>query len=334
MIRSIINLFAPRALILLYHRVTELPTDPQLLCVSRKHFAEHLEVIRRLGRPTKLGGLNEVLQRGNRKPAVVVTFDDGYADNLHNARPLLERCDVPATVFVTSRHVKSGEEFWQDALDRIFLQPGHLPRTLDIVSHGKCYHWDLGALSHYDEDSHRQHRGWNVSRKDDPTPRHRVYRSLIEVLLPLADIERQKLLRNLSRWSGIDQTARPTHLPLTEAEVVRLADGGLIEVGCHTVNHPMLSRLPETEQAAEISENKTHLEDILAAPVTSFAYPYGGREHYTNKTVAAVRDAGFKRACSNFGGVVRTGTDPWQLPRFLVRDWSGDEFMRRISEEM
>jgi peptidoglycan/xylan/chitin deacetylase (PgdA/CDA1 family) len=327
-IRSITNLFVPRAIILLYHRVGELQPDPQLLCVSRNHFAEHLDIIRRLAQPTKLGSLDEVLQRRNRRPAVVVTFDDGYADNLHNAKPLLERYDVPATVFVTSGYVNAREEFWWDALDKIFLQSANLPRKLDLEINGRPLHWDLRP-SPDDEATHRERRSWNVLRKDNPSTRHDIYRTLQNVFLAPGNSNRE-LLTTLTRWSGIDQTARSTHMSLTEPEVVRLADGGLVEIGAHTVNHPVLSQLPESEQATEISESKAHLEEILGAPVTSFAYPYGGRSHYTDKTVAAVRTAGFKRACSNFSGLVRTGSDPWQLPRFLVRDWSGDEFMSRI----
>jgi peptidoglycan/xylan/chitin deacetylase (PgdA/CDA1 family) len=201
---------------------------------------------------------------------------------------------------------------------------------LDVDVNGRTYHWDLGPLSHYDEASHRKHHGWNVLLKDDPSLRHHIYRTLQAVFVTLRNSDRQDLLSKLSRWSGINQIARSTHVSLTEAEVVRLADGGVIEVGAHTVNHLALSQIPEKEQAAEISESKAHLEEILSAPVTSFAYPYGGRGHYTDRTVASVRDAGFKRACSNFTGFVRAGSDPWQLPRFLVRDWSGEEFMSRI----
>ena len=82
-VRNVKNLFAPRAIILLYHRVTEVASDPQLLCVSPARFAQHLAVLQKFGRPTRLSLLDEALRRGNGgRSAIVVTFDDGYADNL------------------------------------------------------------------------------------------------------------------------------------------------------------------------------------------------------------------------------------------------------------
>src|SRR5215510_103661 len=117
--RCLTSRFIPGAVILLYHRVTELSSDPQLLCVSRQHFAEHLEILRKYGFPIALKHVDQT-RRG--RPGVILTFDDGYADNLNNAKPLLERYDVPATVFVTTGYVGSRREFWKDYLERIFLQ--------------------------------------------------------------------------------------------------------------------------------------------------------------------------------------------------------------------
>ena len=74
------------------------------------------------------------------------------------------------------------------------------------------------------------------------------------------------------------------------------------------------------------------LEEILGKRIDSFAYPYGGRSDYDSDAVAAVRQAGFTRACANYGGPLRSDTDVWQLPRFLVRDWNGDEFGHRLRE--
>jgi peptidoglycan/xylan/chitin deacetylase (PgdA/CDA1 family) len=120
---------------LVYHRINELRSDPWALGVTPRRFAEHLEVLRDCARPIRLEQLSGALLDGSLPDrSVVVTFDDGYADNLYNAKPLLERYDVPATVFVTTGYVGSGREFWWDELDRLLLQPGTLPEALRLES--------------------------------------------------------------------------------------------------------------------------------------------------------------------------------------------------------
>jgi peptidoglycan/xylan/chitin deacetylase (PgdA/CDA1 family) len=325
--RRVSNIFVPHAVVLLYHRVTELPLDPQLLCVSPRNFAEHLEIIRNYGRTIQIKALGEALQ--SRGHSLVVTFDDGYADNLYNAKPLLDRYDVPATVFVTSGYVGAQREFWYDDLERILLHTGPLPETLRLKVDGHGREWQLGSTVDCGEGIYRN-REWNTGRKDNPTARHGLYRSLFEMLHPMRDVERRGVLNDLAAWAGMDTIQRPSHRTLTPEELGRLADGGLVEVGSHTVSHPVLSALPLVDQQDEISQSKDHLEEILGHSIVSFAYPFGGRSHYTPQTVTAVRDAGFKWACSNFAGVVRSGTDSWQLPRFVVRDWDGDQFLRQL----
>jgi len=159
--------FASHALILMYHRVTELPNDPYLLAVTPKHFAEQLEVIRRYGVPMPLRQMVEALQNGKvPKRAVVVTFDDGYADNLHQAKPLLERYEIPATVFVTAGQVGSRREFWWDELDRLLLQAGTLPARLQLNLNGNAYERELGEASTYTEEDCRRYRDWHIERED------------------------------------------------------------------------------------------------------------------------------------------------------------------------
>jgi peptidoglycan/xylan/chitin deacetylase (PgdA/CDA1 family) len=148
----------------------------------------------------------------------------------------------------------------------------------------------------------------------------------------LPDTERQNILDYLGQWANMDAFQRPTHRTLSTDELVRLADGGLIEVGAHTLTHPVLGATPLGMQKEEMSQSKTRLERLLGCPVTSFAYPFGGRSHYTEETVAAVRESGFVSACSTSAGIVCRDTDRWQLPRFVVRDWDGDQFARYLEE--
>jgi peptidoglycan/xylan/chitin deacetylase (PgdA/CDA1 family) len=112
--------------ILLYHRVAELESDPQQLAVTPARFEEQLRVLRATCTPVALADVPRLLRaRKLPKRPVAVTFDDGYRDNLHEAKPLLERHGVPATVFVASGYVGRGTEFWWDELERLGREDLH-----------------------------------------------------------------------------------------------------------------------------------------------------------------------------------------------------------------
>jgi peptidoglycan/xylan/chitin deacetylase (PgdA/CDA1 family) len=312
----------------MYHRVAELPSDPFSLAVSPQHFAEHLEALRKYGRPTSLRQLTQTLQHGKRPHrAIVVTFDDGYTDNLYNAKPLLERYDFPATAFVTTGHIGERREFMWDELERLLLRPGRLPETLSMKVQGSAREWTLGEAASYSEDDYQRHRRWKTEERDDPSARHTLFRSLHRLLKPLPESEQQSSLDQLLAWSGATASGRETHRTMTADEVRRLAEGGLVEIGSHTVTHPALSALTLDRQRHEILQSKAHLEEILGDPVRSFAYPFGGTSDYTAETVGILRESGYTSACSNFPGIVRADTDLYQLPRIDVRDGDGDQLI-------
>jgi peptidoglycan/xylan/chitin deacetylase (PgdA/CDA1 family) len=326
--------FSSGVLILLYHRIRPAPCfDPYVLGVTPEHFAEHLEVLQRLGLPMHLRQVLRGLRDGNLpRRAIVVTFDDGYADNLHHAKPLLERYGIPATVFVTTGYTGQAAEFWWDDLERLVLQPGELPEILELEINGSSYRWELGKAASYREIDYKLNQDWDYGKDTEPSPRHRLFRSLYRTLNTLPDTYRRKVLAAIREWAKIDPVARPTHRALTTDEVVTLARGGLIEVGAHTVTHPVLGSLPAAVQQDEIEGSKARLEEILGTTVASFAYPYGSRARsdYTEETVAIVRGAGFACACSNLAKAVRQDADPFQLSRAGVRDWDGDHLAGRL----
>jgi peptidoglycan/xylan/chitin deacetylase (PgdA/CDA1 family) len=319
-----------RAVILMYHRVCELETDPWGLCVAPSRFAEHLEVVRAEYAPVPLDRLTGASARLPRR-AVAVTFDDGYADVLHEAAPLLERRDVPATAFVVSGAVGAGREYWSDELERLLLGPGTLPRTLALRVAGAELRWDLGEDAAYTEEAWARHRGWRAWGGREVTARHAAYKGLWTALRQVPDLERRAALEELRRWAGAGAAGRPSHRALEAEEVAALAAGGLVEIGAHTVRHSTLSALAEDAQRDEIVGSKRELEAMTGRRVTSFAYPHGMPDDYTPATVALVREAGFARACSAFPGVTRGRTDRFQLPRMNVGDWGGEELARRLA---
>lgn len=318
-------------LVLLYHRVASVTRDPQLLCVTPEHFAEHMEVLRRLLRPARLSAIADLCIGGSCAGSVAITFDDGYADNLYNAKPILEQFDVTATVFVVAHNRGPWRELWWDELARITLGPGTLCDPLRLWIAGREHVWQLdgeGNDSH--EDSERD-AGWNVLSGGQPNARQSLYQSLFDLLRPLGFDDRRVTLDSLSQQSTAPMLALPE--TLSSDDLRALADGDLVEIGAHTLTHPMLAALPIAEQRAEIEGSRRILQDILGGSVRSFSYPFGGRRDYTGKTIRIVREAGFDRACSNFSGVVSSSSDRFQVPRLIVRDWDGDTFARHIAAE-
>jgi peptidoglycan/xylan/chitin deacetylase (PgdA/CDA1 family) len=306
-------------------------TDPQLLCVSPKNFAEQLDVLQKNYKPMRLQHLTQTFQdRFVPRRMVAVTFDDGYADNLYKAKPLLEHYEVPATVFVTTGYVGGRREFLWDELDRLLLQPGTLPEKLNLEINGKMHEWDLGSAAHYSKDVYQYHRSWNILDGANSGPRQNLYGSLCALLNSLPTEEIQRVLGDLRIWANTGPMGRLSHRILMDEEVSQLDASDFVEVGSHTVSHPNLSTLPVNIQQTEIKKSKQHLEDIVGHPVTTFSYPYGSQADYTAKTVKVVQESGFTCACSNFADVVWRGSDRFQLPRILVRNWDGDEFAAQL----
>ena len=314
----------------MYHRVASLELDPWALCVTAQHFAEHLEVLKKEARPISLKQLVQAHRQGQIPDrAVAVTFDDGYADNLYSAKPLLELYDIPATVFVASGYVGHQHEFWWDELERILLQPGMLPEILTLGINGKTYQWELGEAAEYSEDNYLRYCGWTVDWQEAPSLRQSLYFSLHQLVQPLPEAERREVINNLRAWSGVKLAGRPTHHALSREELLTLSRGKLIEVGSHTVTHPFLAALPKSSQLDEIRHSKSFLEESIGQPVKNFAYPYGV---YAKETVKIVQKVGFDSACATIADSVWRGTHRFQLPRVGVENHDGEAFAGWLSQ--
>jgi peptidoglycan/xylan/chitin deacetylase (PgdA/CDA1 family) len=315
--------------ILMYHRVAIERSDPWGLCVSPIHFEEHLDVLRRHARVVSLEELHRSVMTGKVAPGTVaVTFDDGYADNLLAAEPLLRRYDVPATVFVASGYTDRGCEFWWDELERILLSPEDLPARMTItLSHG-AHALDLGTSAHYSPATAGRHVRWRAYETNPPTERHAVFLASWEQLVTLRDADQWRALRSLLDVAGQVPAMRPSTRPMTADEIGALARGGVMEIGAHTLTHPALPSLAPQQQEAEIRGGVVVLESILGHPIRGFAYPHG---RFTEDTVRIVRDAGFAYACA--GVPSRSATlDPFALGRVGVPDCDGDALLAMLTQ--
>jgi len=315
--------------ILMYHRVAIERSDPWGLCVSPMHFEEHLDVLRRHANVVSLPELHRRVLTGAVAPGTVaVTFDDGYADNLLAAEPLLRQYDVPATVFVASGYSDRGCEFWWDELERILLASTDLPARVSIRLPDGPRTLDLGASAHYSPATAARHAQWRAYLSDPPTERHAAFLAIWEQLVTLRDAEQWSALRSLLDSSGRAPAMRLSPRPMTAGEIGTLAHGGVMEIGAHTLTHPALPSLSPLEQEREIRDGVAALESIVGHPVHGFAYPHG---RFTAETVRIVRDAGFEYACA--GVPSRSAApDPFALGRLGVPDCDGDGLLAMLTE--
>ena len=116
---------------------------------------------------------------------MAITFDDGYANNLYQAKPLLEKYQIPATVFVATDYLEKPREFWWDELERIILQTAKLPEELALTINEQPYQWKLGTATTYSHSEAWHNR--NLPAWDSqPGSRLRFYYAVWGKLQPLS----------------------------------------------------------------------------------------------------------------------------------------------------
>jgi peptidoglycan/xylan/chitin deacetylase (PgdA/CDA1 family) len=286
--------------ILMYHRIAEAAVDPWGLAVSRGRFEQQLAEIRRNRVPMALDELVQRLGQGTApRNAVAVTFDDGYLDNLVNARPLLVRYGVPATVFVPTGSIGQAEEFWWDELAKLTL--GWSEASEGSVTVGDAEHeWAFPAAGTAGAEAPRQAahlRLWQALRAAKPA------------IVAGAMAGLRRAIGTAPR-GALDRT-------MTAAELAAWLEGGLTGIAPHTVTHRPVTALTLDELAAEVAASRARCAELTARAVTGFAYPYGDR----NEAVAAVLDRlGFDWACSTHPAGIAASFDRFDLPRLQVAE--------------
>lgn len=305
--RNLLRLLAPggrrgRLMILTYHRVLEQP-DPLLPSEpDAARFAAQMAVLASHCSVLPLPDAARQLREGNLPPAAVsITFDDGYRNNLDVAAPVLRQFGLPATVFVMQNAIEAGI-MWNDLVIEA-VRSAHSTLDLSSVGLGKVELPPLAARAPF------------VGK-------------VLEAFKYRTIPERWNDARELhSRVAA----APPPRLMLDESELRRLVQAG-IEVGGHTVNHPILAKLPEDEARREIVEGADWLERVLGRRPVSFAYPNGrpGRD-FNAAHMRIACDAGFGLAVSTEWNCATRESDPFSLPRVSFCDAQASELGWRVA---
>ena len=280
---------SPRLSILIYHRVHG-QADPLFADEpDAAQFAGHMRYVARTFNVLTLGEAASRLAE-NRLPAraLVITFDDGYADNVEIAMPILTRYGLRATFFVASGFLDGGR-MWNDTV---------------IESVRRCR---VGALD-------LSEFGLGRCSLGSPADRRRVIDALLPRIKYLPPVERDATVIRVQRLCGVE--ALPHEL-MMRAEQVRELHAAGMEIGGHTVSHPILRSLSLADAEAEIAGGREQLESIIDAPVDVFAYPNGKPGvDYDREHVDLLGKCGFRAAVTTVSGVVQSGDGLFELPRF------------------
>jgi peptidoglycan/xylan/chitin deacetylase (PgdA/CDA1 family) len=305
----------------MYHRIARPRVDPWGLAVPPDRFDEHLTVLRRSRRPLPVSEFVERLERRRLSDdAVAVTFDDGYADNLREAKPRLAAAGIPATFFVTTGAVGQRTEYWWDELARGILLRDAAVDDEVVIAGEPCrlvFPQAEGTLPAGDW------RAWQEPR----TERETTYLAVWRRLRIVSAGEREAAMNRLRHLLNL-AAADADDLPMTPSEVAELAGDGQFEIGGHTITHPVLPALDAAERRREILHGKLACERLVQRPVAGFAYPHGALDADSR---AAVRECGFLWACSTKSRPVSgPDYDRYALPRLGVDRWDAHAFERAL----
>jgi peptidoglycan/xylan/chitin deacetylase (PgdA/CDA1 family)/CelD/BcsL family acetyltransferase involved in cellulose biosynthesis len=277
------------ARILCYHRVND-ENDPFFEAISTRAFAQHMEYLSRCYTVVSISEIMRHLEDGTSKESLVgITLDDGYRDNFENAFPILQRYGLPATIFLTTGSIDSGEPLWFE-------------RLAEAVKKTKKEHLDLEI------DIPR--RFWMRTTPE----RLDANRQIFLVLRSLDNAERTCWLQEILKYLGAPCESERRNKMLTW-EQIRLMNANRIDFGGHTVTHPFLSKLTPSEAAWEISESKRRIEEELQQLVHYFAYPNGREDDFAAWSGDLLRAAGYQAAMTTRWGINYPWTDRMQLKR-------------------
>ena len=281
----------PSARIFYYHRVNN-ENDPFFHALPTDVFEQQIRYVARHYKVLGMSGLIRHLEEAeSTEPAIAITFDDGYEDNFRNAFPILKRYGLPATIFLTTGSIDSGEPLWFDRLAEGIQGTARESLELEI----------------------------DIPRRfplRTQAERLEAHQRIFSILRRLTDAERRKWFAEILRELGEPGSAAGERRQrmLSWDQIREMVAHG-IEFGGHTVTHPFLSKLTRREACWEVSECKRRIEEELQRTAEYFAYPNGRQEDFAAFNKELLRAAGYRAAMTTIWGINDRSTDRMELRR-------------------
>lgn len=290
------TLHANQLLIVMYHGILperrpwdhwcQIPADEFRWQIT--HLKRHYEVL----------PLSEIVDRRfSDRPlppkCAAITFDDGLRNNFEVAFPILRELNVPATMYLATGYIDTDALLWQD---RLFAEI----QSFDSM--------DLDLSSH-----HLGHHQW-----DNSNTRRRVFDTLLADLKKLPVEDKDRILADICRQTENAVLKNPTRHDfqlMSWDNASEMLDSGLIEIGPHTVNHELLSRLTDDHVHSEIVNSHSAILENLGTSSPTFAFPNGTKSDYDHRVFAALNECGIPAAVTTVSGLNRPSQSTLELKR-------------------
>ena len=295
-------------MILKYHRVSlearSAKAARDYTDFERGHYASvleaHAQLLLRYRRPISMDELVEALALGKSLPerAVAVTFDDGYEDTYNIAAPILKRYGIPATVYVCPGLIDSGSGFWWDHVVRYFRHTQHRDFVLTNVLEGAKVDVKAALPRLYLR---------NIKTK------HLAAERVIKIFKGMPESKLPQLMKCLLEELGLSQGKIPTsnHALLSWSQIREMSEDGM-DIGSHTMTHPMLSHLTEHQIREEFANANQRIFEVVRQPVRGLVYPSGD---YNESCGRIAMECGLRYACTSNPGFVTPASETYFLKR-------------------
>ncbi|MGO9085995.1 MAG: polysaccharide deacetylase family protein [Candidatus Sulfotelmatobacter sp.] len=274
------SMSADMARILMYHNFSG-ATGTDSDEVSATAARTQLAYLRRHFHVIHLSRLVEQLSSGAplQKHTAALTVDDGRRNFYELLFPLLREFQMPATFFVVSSFIRREDWVWTDKVLWLAEQPF---RSEDLAPN---------RIDHFFQK--------------------------LNCLRPEIRNERMSAVAEAMRVS-IPNEPPPKYAPCSWSELREMADSGLVEIGSHTVTHPILASLTDEECWSELITSRAQIEQGLGRKVESFCFPNGKPSDYRPSQLSQIREAGYTSAVLSRFGLAGKESSVYELPRIGI----------------
>lgn len=294
-----------RLLIVMYHGIRDDASAARnWLLLPRSEFTRQVEFLS--AHYDVLSVDDALVETEGSRPRACITFDDGYRNNLELALPILQRLQLPATVYLPTAFIGSKRLLWTTRLDFAFRQVDEATRTL--FAKWAC----VGEVA-----------------GNTAVPAHRVSDALKQMNPAKRDEILMKIFSQVPEPS-VEETA--PHAFLTWDDVATMEATGLVSFGAHTVHHEIVRNLDDLTLQRELTDSLTEVRRRCARPSRVFAYPNGRDIDFDDRAARMLEALGCVAAVSTIEGLNDASTPRYALRRISVGgDMRFAEFRSRIS---